>query len=461
MRGAALQDTIAAVATPPGRGGIGIVRVSGALAEEICERVFRPARVDHPLLSHRFYFGHVVDPSNHELLDEAMAVLMRAPRTYTREDCLEIQVHGGRAVVQEVLSAVISCGARLAQPGEFTLRAFLNGRIDLAQAEAVVDVVEARSRSALRIAQDQLQGALSQTVEKWRANILEALSLVEASIDFPEEELPELGMRELMAILEPCVEDLQRVLGSYTKGRLFKEGASVLIVGPVNVGKSSLLNALVGFERAIVTDAPGTTRDLVEEPLEWKGLPIRAVDTAGIRTPRDPVEARGQELLKERVSSADLLVWVVDSSSPQPPLLGEASRWLEEKPCVVAWNKVDLPPRLEPSQLPEPLRSRPLVRTSALRSLGVEELLDAVHRELVANPEPSDRIIVHARHRVLLGESLAHLERAKQMLMVQPQWQELLAEELRASLGALDELLGRGQPEEVLSAIFSKFCIGK
>lgn len=461
MRAAALQDTIAAIATPAGRGGIGIVRVSGPLSAEISRRLFRPAREGHPLASHRFCFGHVVDPRNNQVIDEALVAFMRAPRTYTREDCLEIQVHGGTVVLQEVLAAVMAQGARLAQPGEFTLRAFLNGRIDLAQAEAVLDVVEARSRSALRIAREQLQGGLSKVVEQWRAALLEALCLLEAGIDFPEEDLPQAGSEEVLALIQPCLTGLGRALDSYARGRLCREGASVLIVGPVNVGKSSLLNALVGFERAIVTEIPGTTRDLVEEPLEWKGLPIRAVDTAGIRPPQDPVEARGQELLRERVALADLLVWVVDASSPYPPILGEAIEWLRHKPCVVAWNKIDLPERLDPEELPEGLRGRLLVRTSALHGWGVDDLLDAIHGELMGQAEPSDRVIANARHRRLLEESLAHLEGARKLLLGRPEWSELVAEELRAALYALDELLGREQRQEVLSAIFSRFCIGK
>jgi len=461
MRNEAPSDTIAAIATPVGRSAIGIVRVSGPLSAQIALKLFRPAKRDHRLVSHRFCFGQVVNPRDGQLIDEAMVAFMRAPKTYTREDCLEIQVHGGALVLREVLAAVLSVGARLAQPGEFTLRAFLNGRIDLPRAEAVLDLVEARSAAALRMARDQLQGGLSTAMGRWRASIQEALCLLEAAIEFPEEGIPELTPEEVLALIQPSLTGMGKAVASYCRGRLWREGAAILILGPVNVGKSSLLNGLVGFERAIVTDIPGTTRDLVEESLEWKGLPIRAMDTAGIRPALDPVEALGQKLVQDRVGSADLLVWVVDASLPAPPELGEAGSWLARKPCVVAWNKIDLEERLRPEDLPAPLRGRPLVRVSALRKLGMEELLDAIHEELMGAEEIPERVIANARHLTLLERSLGHLEKAEGLLRARSEWLELVAEELRAGLSAMDELLGNEQDHEVLSAIFSRFCVGK
>lgn len=460
MNRASGQDTIAAIATPPGKGAIGIVRLSGPLCREIGLRLFRPAKQGSGLCSHRFCFGRILNPRDGSFIDEAMVVFMQGPKTYTREDCLEIQVHGGTLVLQEVLDAVLSLGARLAQPGEFTLRAFLNGRIDLPQAEAVLDLVQAKSSSALRMARQQLQGGLSEAVSRWRSLIQEALCLAEAAIEFPEEDIPEANPEEILGLVQTGAAELRKALESYSRARFYREGAAILILGPVNAGKSSLLNRLVGFERAIVTDIPGTTRDLVEEVVEWKGLPIRVVDTAGIRPAQDPVEALGQKLVEKRLEAADLLVWVVDASSPSPPRLQEAEQWIEKKPSVVAWNKIDLEELLKPWDL-GPLSGLPLVKISALHGWGLEELLDLVYRELVGQGELPERAIASARHCQLLEECLEHLEEAGRLLRARTQWLELVAQELREGLAAMDELLGTEPDEEVLSAIFSKFCIGK
>lgn len=461
MSSNSLNDTIAAIATPPGKGAIGIVRVSGPLSEQIAVKLFRPAKKSSSLASHRFCFGRILNPKDGRFIDEAMVAFMRGPKTYTREDCIEIQVHGGTLVLREVLDAVLSLGARLAQPGEFTLRAFLNGRIDLPQAEAVLDLVEARSASALRVARQQLQGDLSKAVLNWQGLIQEALCLAEAGIEFPEEDIPEADPERILEIVRLGEADLRRTLESYSKTRLYKEGAVVLILGHVNVGKSSLLNKLVGFERAIVTEIPGTTRDLVEEFLEWKGLPIRLVDTAGMRQAQDRVEALGQKLVEKRMESADLLVWVVDASSPVPPKLDYAQEWIQKVPSVVAWNKIDLEERLKPEDLPSPLSEAPLVRISALHGWGLDALLEIIHRELVGQEELPERAIASARHCRLLEQCLTHLEEAGRLLKARTEWLELVAEELRQGLSAINELLGREPDPEILSAVFSRFCIGK
>lgn len=461
MSRCSLNDTIAAIATPQGKGAIGIVRLSGPLSEQIAQKLFRPARRDCSLASHRFCFGKILNPKDGRFIDEAMVAFMRGPKTYTREDCLEIQVHGGSLVLQEVLDAVLCLGARLAQPGEFTLRAFLNGRIDLPQAEAVADLVEARSASALRVARQQLQGDLSDALAEQRALIQEALCLAEAAIEFPEEDIPEADPERIFELIQAGAGKLRRTLESYSKARLYKEGAVILILGPVNVGKSSLLNRLVGFERAIVTEIPGTTRDLVEECLEWKGLPLRLVDTAGMRQAQDPVEALGQKLVEKRVESADLIVWVLDASSEVPPRLDEAEHWVQKRPSVIAWNKIDLEERLKPQDLPAPLSELPLVRISALHGWGLEELLETIRKELVGQEELPDRAIASARHRRLLEQCLAHLDEGGRLLKAGTQWLELVAEELKQGLGAIDELLGKESDQEILSAVFSRFCIGK
>lgn len=463
MRQWGLKDTIAAVATPRGKGAIGIVRVSGPLCRKIAESVFEPARGSHPLRSHRFYYGHVRAPGSEEYIDEAMAVLMEAPRSYTREDCLEIQVHSGPSVVQEVLEAVLQCGARVANPGEFTLRAFLNGRIDLTQAEAVLDMVEARSRAARRLALGQLVGGLAREAARWREELLDLMSTVEAWIDFPDEDLPTVDGEFIEKALGELLQRAQAILETYRRGRLTKEGARVMLIGPVNAGKSSLLNAMVGYERAIVTDLPGTTRDLVEEPLEWGGLPIRAIDTAGIRDGGDEIERHGRRLLGERVGEADLLVLVIDSSREEIPALGEVEGWVLEKPCIVAWNKVDLEEKARLEQLPEAVRGRRVVRVSALRGWGVKDLLDAIRDELLGGDEGEEWALTNARQRDLVSRFCLHLGRAREMACRGGQgvWWELVAEELRGAMECLEELRGARAEDEVLARIFERFCIGK
>jgi len=460
MRHANLQDTIAAIATPAGRSGIGIVRVSGPLCRQIAELLFRPSRASHPLASHRFHHGEILDPSSGRVVDEALVVLMEAPRTYTREDCLEIQAHGGTTVLQEILRTVLRNGARLAHPGEFTLRAFLNGRIDLTQAEAVVDVIQARTLASLELAQRQLSGGLSSALRMLRNDLLEILSQVEAVIDFPEEGIPEPEEALLLRQISQIETTLRGLIDSYTMGRLCKEGASIILLGQPNAGKSSLLNAMLGFERAIVTDIPGTTRDIIEESMEWRGLPIRAIDTVGLRDPADPVEAEGQRFLRARIPQADLIIWVMDvSRAPEPfdPGVAELARGV---PCIVALNKIDLPERLSTEELPPFLRALPTVRISAKEGIGISDLLDTVRDALMGGTRGGEIVLTNVRHREKLESCLEHLMRARENLEG-GRFLELAATDLHGAIGEVGELLGEGVGEEVLSRIFSRFCVGK
>lgn len=460
MRHADLQDTIVAIATPAGQSGIGIVRVSGPLCQQIAELVFRPSRASHPLLSHRFYHGDVLDPSSGRVIDEALVVLMRAPRTYTRQDCLEIQAHGGRLVLQEILRIILGNGARLADPGEFTLRAFLNGRIDLTQAEAVVELIQARSSASLELAQRQLSGGLSRSLRVIREELLEILSQVEVAIDFPEEGIPEPEEEALLGEISRIEVSVRGLVESYAKGRLCKEGASIILLGQPNAGKSSLLNAMVGFERAIVTEIPGTTRDLVEETMEWRGLPIRAIDTVGLRDPADPIEAEGQRFLRERVPQADLIIWVMDASRPSEPLGTGVEELARAAPGIVALNKIDLPQRLSVRDLPPFLRVVPSVRISAKEKIGITELLDAARDMLMGGAWAGELMLTNARHREKLEMCLDHLKRAKDQLRG-GRFLELAAADLRESTAQLGELMGEGVGGEILERIFSRFCIGK
>ncbi|MBE0599646.1 MAG: tRNA uridine-5-carboxymethylaminomethyl(34) synthesis GTPase MnmE, partial [Desulfuromonadales bacterium] len=306
-------DTIVAPATPPGEGGIGILRLSGPRAAEILQSFFRPSRGSGPLASHRLYHGRLITRQG-ICADEVMAVVMRAPRSYTREDVAEIHCHGGPQVMRRLLDLFIESGIRLARPGEFTLRAFLNGRLDLAQAEAVIAVIRSASEAASQVALQQLAGKLSQAIHTIRDQLVEVLALIETEVDFPEDELELPSRQALQERVEVARGEIDQLLASFDTGRTLREGMAVLILGKPNVGKSSLLNALLGEARAIVNPAPGTTRDTIEENLNLGGIPLRLVDTAGIRHTTDPIEAEGVRRARAKIPSADLVLLVVDGS---------------------------------------------------------------------------------------------------------------------------------------------------
>jgi tRNA modification GTPase len=395
------------------------------------------------------------------MIDEALVVLMRAPHTYTREDCLEIQAHGGPRVLQEILDLLLRLGARLARPGEFTLRAFLNGRIDLTQAEAVVDLIQANTRSALEMARRQLKGRLSRHLLETMDEILEVLALLEAQIEFPEEEdIPPPDPTQVLLPLQNVEHRLKELILTYGRGKLCKEGAHVAILGAPNAGKSSLLNALLGYERAIVTEIPGTTRDLVEETLEWKGLPIRAIDTAGLRPPQDPIEAEGLRLLLERIPQADLIIWVVDGSRPFDVDVSPVAALMQKIPCIVALNKSDLPQRCFPQDLPDFAQSFPVLSISAKDGTGLERLLDTARELLMGTVGTEEFLLSNLRHKELLERVLQDVNRALEGFR-QGLYVELIASDLRDAIAALEEILGRRADGEVLHRIFEKFCIGK
>ena len=460
MKNGGSFDTIAAIATPLGYSGIGIVRLSGPLCRQIAEATFRPLKTSHPLPSHRLFYGHILDPAIDHVIDEALVVFMKTPKTYTREDCLEIQAHGGMAVLQEILRLVLNHGARLAEPGEFTLRAFLNGRIDLTQAEAVVDIIQARSQTSLRLAERQLSGGLSSALLAVKDDLLEILAILEAAIDFPDELIPEADTVSLVDTLSRTASSFRDLLGSFTKGRLCRDGASLMITGTPNAGKSTLFNTLLGFERAIVTAIPGTTRDMVEEWMEWKGMPIRAIDTPGLREVKDTIEEHGHRLLFQRIHEVDLIIWVIDVSSPVEPILSASDGLIKHKPCIVALNKIDLPAIITEKDIPDFLRTYPVVRISAKEGSGIETLLDLAKDRLLGSSVGEDLLLTNVRHKALLESGLAHIRRAQDSLH-QTDYVELAATDLHEALRTVQGILGETYDDEVLSRIFSKFCIGK
>ncbi len=447
------DDTIAAIATPMGVGGIGIVRLSGPQAGEILRAIFRGGR----LSPRRLAYGRVVNPESGEVIDEVLAVYMPAPRTYTRQDVVEIDCHGGPIPLRQVLELCLARGARLAGPGEFTLRAFLNGRIDLAQAEAVADMVEARTAAGLRVALAQLDGQLSAHVRAVRSHLLEALAYVEASIDFEEDEIPPY---DLSSALEGACHSLDELLAGTERGIIYRQGVRAAIVGRPNVGKSSLLNALLRTDRAIVTPIPGTTRDTLEETINLNGIPLVLVDTAGIRDhARDPVEGLGIERSRAALARSDLALLVIDGSAPLNAQDREITALIGDKPAILVLNKADLP---RVAVVEGVLPAAPRVAVSALTGDGIADLERAIEEMVLGGAVAvADQASVGSpRHRDVLRRARRHV--AEALLTCRAGLPlDLLSIDLRAATDALGEITGETVSDTLLETIFARFCVGK
>ena len=453
-----LRDTIAAISTPVGEGGIGIVRISGPASLPIARSIFR-AKSNGGLKSHRFSYGAVLQPDSGDLIDEAMLVFMKGPNSYTREDVVEIQCHGGTLVVSRILSLVISEGARLADPGEFTKRAFLNGRIDLVQAEAVMDVISSRTDASLALAQHQREGLLSKRISVVKDGILYALAYVEALIDFPEEDVDVAVETDVLGRVAPALAELTALIEGFDEGRVLRDGVSVVIAGKPNVGKSSLLNTLLKEKRAIVTSVPGTTRDVIEEVVNINGLPVKLLDTAGIRDSEDQVEQEGVRLSLDRIPKADLVLFVVDGSHPFGVEDAAILQAIGTKSCIVVRNKADLPAcALLPATC-----DAPAVAISTLTGSGVPELRDAISNAFMHGAAIDSREFVavsKARHRDALLKARESLQGFVRNLEAGVNM-ELLPVDLREALDAVGEVTGETTADDVLDRIFSSFCIGK
>lgn len=462
MNLAGLDDTIAAISTPLGVGGIGIVRLSGPQAEAIAQRLFRRRSGSGPLRSHQFYLGTITDPSSRRLLDEVLLVLMRKPKTYTREDVVEIQCHSGTFVLEQILRAALRCGARLAEPGEFTKRAFLNGRIDLTQAEAVIDVIQSRTQRSLELANLHRSGRLTAELQRLKDELLDLLASLEANIDFPDEEIPELSADHRFQRIQDLRHRIDGLVQTYHEGKIHRDGVSTVIVGKPNVGKSSLLNCLLREERAIVTPIPGTTRDILEESVTIHGISLRLIDTAGIRKARDAIEEEGVRRTQDRLSRADLAIWVVDGSEAldeEDLLILEQIRG---KKTLVAINKNDLLQCICPADLKRRIPEIPVVSISALRGSGIEELKKTLRDFILDGKMDSsqDFLLTNLRHKQSLESCREALSQA---LITQENGlsAEFLVPDIRRAIQALGEILGETVSEEVLDRIFSRFCIGK
>ncbi len=459
-----LEDTIAAIATAPGEAGIGIVRISGPASLTIADKVFRPrsARMPSHCKGFSVHYGWIVGGGEKKKIDEALLTVMRGPKSYTREDVVEISCHGGTVALRAVLDLALEGGCRLAHPGEFTKRAFLNGRIDLSQAEAVLDIIRAKTDSALKIGIQQLQGVLSRELHKIRGTLLGILAQFEASIDFPEEEPSQVNPDEALPVLKALQKKLGAILEEAAYGRLYREGISTVICGRPNVGKSSLLNALLKQERSIVTPLAGTTRDTIEEIIDIKGIPIRIVDTAGIVEPKDLVERKAVQRTKRYIDTADLAILVFDGSrhlSSADNLLTE--KLLKKNKAVIAViNKMDLKQKIERSRILKKIDS--VISLSAKKIKNIDTLEEAivslVHKGKICIPESI--LTSNMRHIQGLRAVQRHIHEAVVSLQEKLSL-EFVAHHIKDALGRLDEISGAKFSEDLLDTIFSEFCIGK
>jgi tRNA modification GTPase len=460
--GEAATTTIAAISTPPGAGGIGIIRMSGPKSLQILQTIFKPRRLSCPFESHHLYYGWIVQPTDGKVLDEVLAVAMRSPGTYTRDDMAEIHCHGSFLVLQGILELILSQGAVLAQPGEFTKRAFLNGRIDLTKAEAVIDILSARTRRGVDLAQKQLGGALFAQIDALRQELIQMRAAVEVAIDFPDDDVEIINREEMRNRLQRYVErPLADLLLRADQGRIVRDGISVVIVGLPNVGKSSLLNALLQEERALVTAIPGTTRDTIEEYIDIGGIPVRIVDTAGIREHADEVEALGIERARTQINQADLVLFMLDGSQETSGAEKDLFCTIKHKPVIVIVNKIDLPGEafVEEGDL---FLDRLSVRISARLQTGIDALKDAIFASVTTGSEhwEEDACAPNIRHKDVLVRALDACRRVEEGLQVGVT-NDLLAVDLQECLAQLDEIVGETTTEEILDAVFQKFCIGK
>jgi len=455
-----INDTIAAIATSVGESGIGIVRISGKDALAVAEKIFlsRGKKKPSDFKTYTMHYGCVVKGA--KVIDEVILTVMRSPKSYTREDVVEINCHGGIIALRRVLGLVLENGCRLAEPGEFSKRAFLNGRIDLAQAEAVLDIIRAKTDSALKISVEQLRGALSYQINKIRRALLDILSLLEANIDFPEEEISRANSKEILQKLNSVNNELKGILNTSGQGRIFREGVNVVICGKPNVGKSSLLNALLKQERSIVTPLAGTTRDTVEEAIDIKGIPVKIVDTAGIIKPRDLIERKAVQRSRRHIRLADLIILLFDGSkrlSKEDELL---IRKIKIKNTLAIINKIDLRQNIEEVRIKE--RFGRVINISAKKLKNID-LLESAIADLVYNGKVS-------RSESVMVSNLRHIEairRAQKLIagavdsLDNKLSLEFPAQEIKDALGHLDDLLGKRFSEDLLDKIFSEFCIGK
>ena len=454
------SDTITAISTPLGEAGLGIVRLSGKSAFQIADKIFQgkvhPTRVE----SHTVHYGKVVDPISNEILDEVLLIIIQAPHTYTVEDVVEISCHGGPLVLQKILHATVAAGARLAEPGEFTLRAFVNGRIDLAQAEAVADVIRAKSDSSLKSALAQLEGRLSTRIEGIRAKLLNLMAKIEAQIDFVEQDIPVQDKKEMLKIIGEVEEGLLKLIETYEEGKILKEGLNVVIVGKPNVGKSSLLNSLLQKDRAIVTAIPGTTRDVISDYVNFDGILVRLVDTAGFRISGDEIEIEGIKRAEKEIKKGDLILLVVDCTQNLSEEEKILEKKLKEQNYLVVLNKIDLVQERAVKNFESQFSNKTSHRVSALLGEGMDNLKKSIVSRISKLHREGEVVLTNLRHKEALETALEFLKKTKLGLEKNLSL-EFIALDTRKALDKVGEVIGKVYTDDILNRIFSQFCIGK
>ena len=459
-----MHSTIAAVATPPGEGGIGIIRISGKQALNIGNKIF--LNKDNWKLSQlgerKLNYGHIIDPKTDKVIDEVMIVFMKAPSTYTTEDVVEVHCHGGTIPVRRILEIILECGASLAQKGEFTKRAFLNGRIDLSQAEAVMDLISAKTDSSFDVSLRQLKGSLSYEVSEMIDVLMEMLAHIEASIDFPEDEVEEMAYEKLEVDSKSVLDKINHLLDTVNTGKILKDGLKTVILGKPNVGKSSLMNAMLRENRAIVTDIPGTTRDIIEEYVNIRGIPLKIIDTAGIRETDDEVEKIGVDRAKDILEESDLAIVIFDSSRKLDDEDLKIIQLVEYKKSIVLLNKTDLPKELDESIIRKHLEDTTIINTTITEGSGLDKLEETL-QEMFMSAEvkiTDNTIITNTRHRDLLLTTKKNITEALESIKINMPI-DCIEVDIKNAIENLGEITGDSVGEDIINTIFKNFCIGK
>ncbi|WP_281538584.1 tRNA uridine-5-carboxymethylaminomethyl(34) synthesis GTPase MnmE [Romboutsia timonensis] len=457
-----IDDTIAAIATAPGEGGIGIIRISGEKSLQVAQSIFKSksGKMIKDYNARTLIYGTVVD--NEKVIDEVLVAYMKGPNSYTAEDVIEINCHGGFISVKKILELILSKGVRLAEAGEFTKRAFLNGRIDLSQAEAIIDVIKSKTDMAHEVAQSQLEGSLAKKIKDLRMNVTEVLAHLEVSIDFAEEDVEEITYQTLEEKALELRNEIKKLYDTAESGKILRDGLKTVIVGKPNVGKSSLLNSILGENRAIVTDIAGTTRDVIEEFVNIKGIPLKIVDTAGIRETEDVVEKIGVEKSRESFSTADLVIMVLDASRKLSEEDMEILESLKNKKTIVLLNKMDLEPQIELEKIEEFINSEDIIKISALKHQGIEELQDKIEAMVYHGSvkNSSNLMITNSRHKDALFKAYESINDAISAIEQRMPY-DFIEVDFKNIWDYLGYINGDTVREDLLDTIFANFCIGK
>ena len=456
-----MEDTIAAIATAPGEGGIGIIRISGEESKSVLDKIFIPANPSS-LQNRKMSYGNIVDPLSNKVIDEVLCVYMKGPKTYTVEDVVEINCHGGMVPLRKTLELVLANGARLAEPGEFTKRAFLNGRLDLSQAEAVIDVIKAKTDKTFDVALNQLEGIFSERIREIRNKLVDILVNLTVNIDYPDEDIEEITYEKLSFDLNEVLSEIDNLLSSADTGRIMRDGLSVAIIGKPNVGKSSLMNSLLKETRAIVTEIPGTTRDTIEEHISIKGIPVRLTDTAGIRETDDIIEKIGIEKSKESFNQADLVIFILDSSRNLEHEDMEIMELINPDKTVILLNKIDLNQILKKDDILLKNPGFTIIETSMKNQMGISEIenkiVDLVYGGKVS--QNNNLMVTNVRHKDILEKSRKSLDDAINMVKMQEAL-EFIEIDVNSAYESLGEIIGETVQDDIINEVFARFCLGK